>query len=870
MDNQRPDTGAIGFKSIQLFKDQVLGIGSYGKVCRATCDELLCAAKLIHETLFDPTAEQLVAPQREHRLPVRRFEQECQFLSTIRHPNVVQYLGIYQDPDTGLPVLLMELMDDSLTHFVESPTQPIPYHIAVKICYDIALALSYLHSNDIVHRDLSSNNVLLIGDVRAKVTDFGMARLGDQNPRATHLTFTMCPGTDVFMPPEAVRDRPVYTEKIDCFSFGVITLQMLTRKFPKPGDRRKVIEISHPDLPGGIAEVPVSEIERRQNHISEVDPDHPLLQVTLDCLKDRDVERPSAQQLCERVAALKESQEYGESVRATQERNVAEQGRREERERELRSLRQQHDEVVRQKDEVIAAGQEEMEQLRRENEQHAEVIVASQRQLGRKEDEIAQLRREKERVHQQLEENREEKNMELTLLRQQHAEAIAASQHGRDREQRQQVQGLQQIIQSQRSRLEEKDQSLREKEETIAASQQQLRQLQDDVSRLETLEREKKELIEEKEKQKKEHFEEIGRLEREKDGMIEKHDRQLEEKERQLEEKEQVIAEFQRRIDGLEQRRPAMPTTNQQSSRGRGRIHLIWKTRGKAPFQMSTSNNYAVADGTTAYIMVSRKKFFAYTVSTSLWHRLPNSPNDKCPLVIIDNVLTLVGGSSSGLVNNATNQLFSLTGEGSGRTWTEVFPAMPTKRYGSIALHTERSLIVAGGTNRFFPGYEMKTVEVMNTETLQWFTAPGIPHPLWNSLGTLCGDQIYILTLVSHSRSIYMYTCSVQSLLQSCYSTPSTGYKWKMVTSPPVSLTTCVSVCGRLLTIGGVDLQSNNKITGAIHMYDSTTNTWELISHMVRPRYQCCSVFLPNNQLMIVGGVTNIGETDSLEMATAQ
>ena len=169
---------------------------------------------------------------------MRRFEQECDFLSTIRHPNIVQYLCLYRNPDTGLPALLMELMDDSLTHFLESSTQPIPYHIQVNICHDITLALSFLHSNSIVHRDLSSNNVLLIGNaVRAKVTDFGMASLGDQNPRATHHTFTMCPGTDVFMPLEAVQDKPVYTEKIDCFSFGVITLQILTRQFPNPGDR---------------------------------------------------------------------------------------------------------------------------------------------------------------------------------------------------------------------------------------------------------------------------------------------------------------------------------------------------------------------------------------------------------------------------------------------------------------------------------------------------------------------------------------------------------------------------------------------------------------------------------------------------------
>ena len=111
------------------------------------------------------------------------------------------------------------------------------------------LALSFLHSNGIVHRDLSSNNVLMIGNIRAKVTDFGMARLGDMNPRATQLTFTMCPGTDVYMPPEAVQDKPVYAEKIDCFSFGVIAVQTLTRQFPKPDDRMQRVEINHPGLP---------------------------------------------------------------------------------------------------------------------------------------------------------------------------------------------------------------------------------------------------------------------------------------------------------------------------------------------------------------------------------------------------------------------------------------------------------------------------------------------------------------------------------------------------------------------------------------------------------------------------------------------
>ena len=154
----------------------------------------------------------------------------------------------------------MELMDSNLTDFLESSSQPIPYHIQVNICHDITLALSFLHSSRIIHRDLSSNNVLLIGNVRAKVTDFGMARQGDQNPQATQFTFTMCPGTDVYMPPEAVQDKPVYTEKIDCFSFGVIAIQIIVQQFPKPGDRQ--VAISDPRYPRGALKLCVPKIER--------------------------------------------------------------------------------------------------------------------------------------------------------------------------------------------------------------------------------------------------------------------------------------------------------------------------------------------------------------------------------------------------------------------------------------------------------------------------------------------------------------------------------------------------------------------------------------------------------------------------------
>ena len=103
-------------------------------MCKAQCDGLLCAAKIMHPTLFD-----LRVPGTGSYL--RKLQGEGYLLSLARHPNIVQYLGTYIDPDIRLPVLLMELCHESLTAFLERSAGPLSYHIQVNICRDIALAL---------------------------------------------------------------------------------------------------------------------------------------------------------------------------------------------------------------------------------------------------------------------------------------------------------------------------------------------------------------------------------------------------------------------------------------------------------------------------------------------------------------------------------------------------------------------------------------------------------------------------------------------------------------------------------------------------------------------------------------------------------
>ena len=277
--------------------------GSYGAAYKAKCDQLPCAAKLLHPTILDPSdpgAGKIM----------QRFQQECSFLENIRHPNIVQYLGVTRDPESRLPVLLMELLDESLTKMLERSQCSLAYYVQVDICHDIALAVAHLHSNDIIHRDLSSNNVLIMAKSRAKVTDFGMSKLVGAAPRMTPLT--MCPGTLAYMPPEALDEPPVYTKKLDCFSEGVIMIQVCTHLWPEPGLHTKAVPF--PASPTSATLMPVLEPERRKNHIDMIDCDHGLLPIAVDCLHYQENERPSSEELCQRLADLKATREYRESV----------------------------------------------------------------------------------------------------------------------------------------------------------------------------------------------------------------------------------------------------------------------------------------------------------------------------------------------------------------------------------------------------------------------------------------------------------------------------------------------------------------------------------------------------------------------------
>jgi len=206
-----------------------LGRGSYGRVVEVKVCNTSCAAKEVHSILLENATA-------ENRRIKQLFLAECYNCSRIHHPNVVQTIGVYYpSPDTELPWLVMELMETSLNDFlIDRQKGEVTFSTKVSILVDISKGLQYLHSQDILHRDLSSNNVLLAKDLVAKIADLGMAKVVKQSKQFTKQSpLTKIPGTPAFMPPETL-DTERYGKPVDVFSLGCVSCHVMSHLWPQP------------------------------------------------------------------------------------------------------------------------------------------------------------------------------------------------------------------------------------------------------------------------------------------------------------------------------------------------------------------------------------------------------------------------------------------------------------------------------------------------------------------------------------------------------------------------------------------------------------------------------------------------------------
>ncbi|KAF3440364.1 hypothetical protein FNV43_RR18648 [Rhamnella rubrinervis] len=198
--------------SRQLKVENKVGSGSYGDLYKGS----YCSQEV---------AIKVLKPERVNAEMLREFSQEVYIMRKIRHKNVVQFLGACTQPP-NLCIVTEFMSRGSLHDFLHKQKGVFKLPSVLKVAIDISKGMSYLHQNNIIHRDLKTANLLMDENEVVKVADFGVARVQVQSGVMTAET-----GTYRWMAPEVIEHKP-YDHKADVFSFGIVLWELLTGQLP--------------------------------------------------------------------------------------------------------------------------------------------------------------------------------------------------------------------------------------------------------------------------------------------------------------------------------------------------------------------------------------------------------------------------------------------------------------------------------------------------------------------------------------------------------------------------------------------------------------------------------------------------------------
>lgn len=201
----------------QLKLGKRIGKGSFGEVFIGTYLGTDVAVKKLPANKITPEF-------------MAEFAREASLMRSLRHPNVVQFLGATMD-EPDICIVTEYMSKGSLYHLLHDPNVAISWEMVRKIALDAAKGMAYLHLRTpaIIHRDLKSHNLLVDENWKVKVCDFGLSKIAID----LQSTMTAC-GTPCWTAPEILRNAR-YTTKADVFSYGIVLWELVTREEPFAG-----------------------------------------------------------------------------------------------------------------------------------------------------------------------------------------------------------------------------------------------------------------------------------------------------------------------------------------------------------------------------------------------------------------------------------------------------------------------------------------------------------------------------------------------------------------------------------------------------------------------------------------------------------
>ena len=218
---------AIARRDVQVQLDAVLGRGGAATVYKAQFHGDTVAAKVV-DLHGRSIAEQGQIAEAVHR--------ELALMTRLQHKRIVRVLGMCECRDKQQLIMLMDLAEGgTLRALLDSSAAPIDVGRAAALMHDTAVGLAFLHSKKVLHRDVKSLNLLLDGEGRVLVSDFGISK------SSSNATTTVggaagggLKGSMPWLAPEHIQSRP-FTQACDVYGFGIVVWEVLSRQVPWAG-----------------------------------------------------------------------------------------------------------------------------------------------------------------------------------------------------------------------------------------------------------------------------------------------------------------------------------------------------------------------------------------------------------------------------------------------------------------------------------------------------------------------------------------------------------------------------------------------------------------------------------------------------------